>query len=320
VITSACTHKKLMKHGKDRKGNQRWRCAHCHVTVTRPNYHRPLGDMRIDLDDACRVLAMLLEGMSVRACERITGIKRDTICDLVLQVGQNCERFLLDTVKNVQAKFIEIDEQWGFVGCKARTAAAMNRGPEVGDAWAWFAIDADTKMILSHVVGQRDEETCVRFLTQLNNATVGRTQVTSDGLTVYARNVPFCLGSRVDFAQLVKNYSSSQTETRYSPAQIISAEKVARFGNPDPDRISTSYAERFNLSVRMHVRRMTRLTNAHSKSRDHHAAMISLFVAYYNFCRKHETLKKATPAMAAGLTTSVLTIADLLYNITSIPQ
>ena len=142
-------------------------------------------------------------------------------------------------------------------------------------------------------------------------------QVTSDGLATYTHNVPFALGSRVDFAQLVKIYSSSQTEHRYSPATIIEAKKTRRFGNPDMDHVSTSYSERLNLSVRMHVRRFTRLTNAHSKSAAHHDAMVSLFVAWYNFCRKHETLKQQTPAMSAGLTDRVWSIEELLTQAAS---
>jgi transposase-like protein/IS1 family transposase len=312
MISLACQHDNLKKHGKDRKGNQRWKCCKCGATVTKAHHERPLGDMRIDLAEAATVLKMLLEGMSIRACERITGMNRDTICALVLQVGENCNRFLETTVKNMTPKFVEMDELWGFVHCKAKVAVAKNLGPEVGDSWTWLAIDGDSKMILSHAVGKRDESTCLRFLNRLNAATIGRMQVTSDGLGAYTHNVPFCLGSRVDFAQLVKSYASSQTETRYSPATIISAEKIARFGEPDMDHVSTSYSERMNLSVRMHCRRFTRLTNAHSKSAAHHEAMVSLFVAWYNFCRKHETLKGKSPAMVGNLTERVWSIEELL--------
>lgn len=271
--------------------------------------------MRIDLDEATTVLRMLLEGMSIRACERITGMKRDTICDLVLHVGQNCDAFLESTVRNVAAEVIELDELWGFVGCKAKTAETAKphlRSDNAGDSWTWFAIDADSKMILSHAVGKRDEPTCDEFLTRLNNATTGRTQVTSDGFGCYTHGVPMHLGSRCDFAQLIKSYASSQSETRYSPATITGIEKITRFGTPDMERVSTSFSERFNLSVRMHVRRFTRLTNAHSKSKGHHAAMIALFVAWYNFARKHETLKGTTPAMASGLAQRVWTLKELL--------
>lgn len=309
-----CQHDKLKKHGKDRKGCQRWKCRNCGSTVTNSDHARPLGDMRIDEDKAEMILRMLLEGMSIRACERMTGVAHKTICDLVLHVGRNCDSFLESTVHGVAAKFVELDEIWGFVHCKQKQADAKHLTCGEGDSWTWFAIDADTKLILSHSVGKRDEATCDTFLTRLNNATTGQVQVTSDGLGTYTHAVPIHLGSRVDFAQLIKSYKSSQEVTRYSPAAITGIEKVVRFGSPDESRISTSYSERFNLSVRMHVRRFTRLTNAHSKTVDHHAAMTALFTAFYNFCRRHESCDKGkqTPAMAAGLTDHVWTIWELL--------
>jgi transposase-like protein/IS1 family transposase len=313
-MVASCTHTNLKKHGKDRKGCQRWKCRSCGSTVTKNEHRRPLGDMRIDLDRAVSILNMLLEGMSIRACERITGVKADTICDLVLHVGQNCERFLERTVQNIEAKVIQLDEQWQFVYAKQKTVAANNIAGDVGDSWSWFAIDADTKLILAHTIGKRDDAACSAFLTRLTNATRGRCQVTSDGFSAYTHAVPVAFGSRVDFAQLIKRYKATQEVTRYSPAKIDSIEKVVRFGNPDEALISTSYSERFNLSVRMHVRRFTRLTNAHSKSIDHHAAMVAIFVAYYNFARKHESCGdgKQTPAMVAGLTDHVFTIRELL--------
>ena len=155
MISLACQHENLKKHGKDRKGNQRWKCCKCGSTVTKADHERPLGNMRTDLADACHVLKMLLEDVSIRAAERITGMNRDTICDLILHVGDNCNRFLASTVKNMVPKFVEMDELWGFVGCKAKVALAKHLGPEVGDSWTWLAIDADSKMILSHAVGVR---------------------------------------------------------------------------------------------------------------------------------------------------------------------
>jgi transposase-like protein/IS1 family transposase len=306
-----CNHDNLAKHGKDRKGCQRWKCRSCGTTVINNEHCRPLGKMRLEKSKALAVLGMLLEGMSIRACERITGVQHETICDLVLHVGQNCERFLEENVRNVPAKTIQLDEQWDFFGAKAKTALAKNR-TDAGDIWSWFAIDADTKMILAHVCGNRDDATCGKFLSRLENATTGRCQVTSDGFRSYTYGVPSALGSRCDFAQLIKNYSSTQAETRYSPATISGIEKVPRFGNPDESKISTSYIERFNLTVRMQVRRMTRLTNAHSKTAHHHTAMIALFVAFYCYCRRHETLKGKTPAMAAGLADRVWTLSELL--------
>jgi transposase-like protein/IS1 family transposase len=312
MIAPICKHEKLTKHGKDRKGQQRWKCGCCGATVVRDDHQRPLGDMRLEMDKAVMVLKLLLEGMSIRAAERITGVNKDTICDLVLTVGQNAERFMLETIRNVEAKTIELDEIWGFVFCKNRTIESKGHSAEMGDAWTWLAIDADSKMILSQVTGKRDESTARTFLNRLDRATVGRCQVTSDGLPTYTYNVPACMGPRVDFAQLVKSYKSEQVETRYSPAQITGIEKTVRFGNPDESKISTSYSERFNLSVRMHNRRMTRLTNAHSKKPEHHAAMMSLWIAYYNFCRKHESLKGRTPAMVAGLSDKPWSVEELL--------
>ncbi len=302
MIARNCDHSDRKKHGKDRKGQQRWKCNKCGATFI-SDEQRPLGDMRTDMAEAVKVLAMLLEGMSIRACERLTGIKHGTICDLVLTVGGNCQRWLEATVRSVPAATIELDELWDFIRLKARTKERLPTiAEDEGSSWTWLAIDADTKLVLAHTVGLRDEGTCHRFLAQLNNATVGECQVTSDGLGLYRYGVPMHLGTRVSFAQLVKNYSNIQTETRYSPATIISAEKTPRFGNPDEDKISTSYSERLNLSVRMHVRRFTRLTNAHSKTYEHHAAMTALFVAWYNFCRPNMALGKGvTPAMKAGL-------------------
>ena len=313
MIARTCDHADRKKHGKDRNGNQRWKCPKCGATFT-SNEGRPLGDMRTDLGEAVKVLGMLLEGMSIRACERLTGMKRDTICDLVLTAGENCQRWLEATVRKLPAATIELDELWDFIRLKSRTKERLGRMAEdEGDSWTWLAIDAETKLVLAHTVGLRDESTCHRFLTQLNNATVGECQVTSDGLGLYRYGVPMHLGSRVHFAQLVKNYSNTQTETRYSPATILSAEKTTRFGNPDEDKISTSYSERLNLSLRMHVRRFTRLTNAHSKTYQHHAAMTSLFVAWYNFCRPNMALGKGvTPAMAAGLTSFRWNLETLL--------
>lgn len=310
MIQLTCQHTDRMKRGKDRAGNQRFKCRKCGVSFVSADA-RPLGDLRISMDKAVIVLGMLLEGLSIRACERLTGVCKKTICDMILHVGGNCDRFLAANVKGVQANYIEMDEIWGFVGCKEKHKQAHQLGDDMGDSWTWLAIDAESKMILSHHVGGRTEADCKVFLRRLNGATVGKCQVTSDGLGAYTYSVPFEMGSRVSFAQLIKNYKSSQSETRYSPATITGIEKKPVFGNPDSDHISTSYSERLNLSVRMHNRRFTRLTNAHSKSAKHHEAMVAIFVAWYNFCRKHETVN-STPAMAAGLTARKWSIKELL--------
>jgi transposase-like protein/IS1 family transposase len=318
VILATCQHESVKKHGKDRKGNQRFRCRLCGETWTESR-SKPLGDMRITMKEASTALGMPLEGMSVRAVARITGHDPGTICDLIVTVGDNCERFLREKIRAVAVKDVQLDEIWSFVAMKEKTRAALARGAEVGDSWTFIGIDRDTKLVLTYAIGQRDMATSMRFLKQLNAATSGQFQLSTDGLQSYTLNVPFVFGSRVDFAQLIKTFQSTQSTVRYSPAKISSVEKKPRFGSPDPEKICTSHVERFNLSVRMHCRRFTRLTNAHSKSPKHHAAMQAIFFAWYNWTRKHEALKGQTPAMAAGLAEKALSIRELLAVAAALP-
>lgn len=276
---------------------------------------KPLGNMRISTKQAAIALGLLVEGMSIRSVERVTGLHRDTIDDLILTVGANCQRLLDTKIKGVEVKDVEADEVWSFVGLKEKNRIAKMRSPELGDSWTWIAIERETKLILAHHIGMRDHESCWAFLLKLKSAIGnGHFQMTTDGLRSYTLNVPYVFGMQVDFAQLIKNYSSSQETTRYSPATIDSIEKLPIFGEPEEDRISTSFIERFNLTLRMSNRRHTRLTNAHSKSPKHHVAMQAIFFAWYNFARKHETLKGRTPAMASGLAESVWSMRELLEN------
>jgi len=313
MIAPACKHSTKHKHGKDRKGNQRYKCALCGLTFV-DDTTKPLGDMRISMDQAAQALGLMFEGLSIRSVQRITGLCRQTLADLIVLVGGNCQRLLAAKVRNVNAKDVQVDELWSFVGMKEKTRLIRNYSEAFGDSWTFYAIDRDTKLILAHEVGMRDNATCTAFLHKLGRAVSGRFQLTSDGLRAYTLNVPFILGSRVDFAQLIKSYASTQTETRYSPAVIVAAEKVPMMGSPDEDRISTSHIERFNLTLRMSLRRFTRLTNAHSKSRQHHEAMQAIFVCFYNFCRKHETLKGKTPAMASGLSDKAWSVKELIMR------
>lgn len=309
MVVSACNHESSKKHGKDRNGNQRHRCLVCGKTFIE-SAPKPLGDMRIEMKDAVLALNLLLEGMSVRAVERLSGLHRDTICDLILVVGANCQR-LLDSIRGVEATDVQCDEIWSFVAMKERQRVAGKFTGEEGHSWTFIAIDRTTKLVLAHEIGQRDNATCGMFLRKLKAATAGRMQLSTDGLGAYTLGVPFTFHGRVDFGQLIKNYGGGQSSGRYSPAKIISSEKRPRFGNPDLDKICTSHIERFNLTLRMNVRRFTRLTNAHSKSLKHHAAMQAIFFASYNFVRKHETIK-TTPAIAAGLTDKQWTLKQLV--------
>lgn len=313
MIVISCQHDTKHKHGKDRQGNTRYKCALCSKTFV-DDSAKPLGDLRTSMKDATFALSLLLEGMSIRSVQRLTGLCRQTLADLIVLVGENCQRLLEAKVKAVPAKDVQLDEIWSFVGAKMKN---VRDGKHPGDSWTFIAIERDSKLILAHEIGQRNTETCSKFLEKVSVATTGRFQVTSDGLRAYTLNVPFILGTRVDFAQLVKVYSSTQEQARYSPARIISADKVVQFGNPREDRISTSHIERLNLTLRMTLRRFTRLTNAHSKSQKHHEAMQAIFFAFYNFCRKHETLKGNTPAMASGLADKAWSMRELLERAAS---
>jgi transposase-like protein/IS1 family transposase len=311
MIVISCQHESRHKHGKNKCGNQRYKCADCGATFV--DESGPLGTMRVTMKEATMALSLMLEGMSIRSIQRLTGLCRDTLCDLVVLVGENCQRLLESTVKNVEVKDVQLDEIWSFVGMKEKTRATRGYSPEFGDSWTFIGIERETKLILAHHVGQRDSDTCWAFLLKLKAAIgKGRFQLTTDGLRAYTSNVPFAFQSQVDFAQLIKNYASSQEVTRYSPATIINIEKLPIFGAPEEDKISTSHIERFNLTYRMSMRRFTRLTNGHSKSLRHHTAMQALFIAWYNFGRKHETLHGNTPAMASGLSDHVWTIKELI--------
>lgn len=311
MVVATCNHESFKKYGKNATGKQRFRCKVCgHCWLE--DAPQPLGAMRISMKEATTALGMLLEGMSIRATSRLTGLHVDTLGDLILAVGENCGA-LMDSIEGVEAKNVEADEIWGFVGLKEKRRIARSYSEELGDTWCWIAIEANTKMILAHNVGARDINTCWAFLERLRDATTGRFQLSSDGLQAYRNTVPWVMGRRVDFAQLVKQYASSQVTTRYSPATIIGIEKLPRFGNPDMEQVCTSHVERVNLSLRMHLRRYTRLTNGHSKSLKHHKAMLNIFFAWYNWARVNSGLEgKQTPAMASGLADKKWTLKQLL--------
>ena len=313
MIAISCQHEQTKKHGKDAKGNPRRRCCLCGKTFIEKT-ETAYGNLRITDREAATALGMLLEGMAIRSVERLTGLHRDTLCDLVLRVGERCERFLSATVVDVEAKDIQADEIWSFVGCKQKHRVAEGYTPDFGDSWTFIAVERNTKLVLAYEIGERNHYTTRTFLQKVANATTGHFQISTDGSNNYINMVPFILGRRCDFGQLIKNYQSSQAVTRYSPAKIISCEKKSVYGSPDHKRICTSHVERLNLSLRMQVRRFTRLTNAYSKSYKHHAAMQAIFFAHYNFCRKHDTLKM-TPAQASKLASKQWTISDLLAKI-----
>lgn len=299
------------KNGFTKCGTQRYRCDGCKKSFAE---EKPLGLHRIPMEKAVMVLNLLLEGSSVRSVERLTGIGKRTVLALMVHVGENCQRMLVERLKDVHVNDIEADEIWSFVGCKEKTRIVRQYGESVGDAYCFIGIERTTKLICAWHLGKRSHDDTVSFAHKLDRATTGRFQMTTDGFAAYRSVIPQTFGHRVDFSQLIKTYGTNGVEEqrRYSPPQVIDIQWEPISGSPRQHKASTSYVERQNLSLRMGVRRFTRLTNAHSKKWENHSAMLALWFGFYNFCRKHASLKKETPAMASGLTDHVWTIRELI--------
>lgn len=299
------------KFGKHRNGLQRFRCNQCRKTFTE-SHATPLGGMYTSVEKASKAIELLCEGCSVSTVERITGIHHTTILSLLAMVGEKCERLLESRIRNVPVSDVQCDELWGFVGCKEKNNASGDATR--GDAYCFVAIERNKKLILAWHLGRRTVRDTVAFTEKINEATQGRFQITTDGFKPYVDAVHYSLGTRVDFAQLVKVYASPRDgEHRYSPADVVDTVPVPQWGEPELNRICTSHVERQNLTMRMQIRRLTRLTNAFSKKWVNLHAALALYFAWYNFCRIHKTLR-STPAMEAGITDHVWTITELLQS------
>jgi IS1 family transposase len=259
------------------------------------------------------IIGMMVEGMAVRAIVRLTGVSKTTILKLLEDCGEAFSEYQDAAFRNLSCKKLQVDEIWAFNHCKQRNVATAKRAPaDAGDLWTWVAIDADTKLIPSWLVGSRGGDTAKVFISDLASRLSNRVQLTSDGHKAYLEAVEEVFGSDIDYAQLIKIYGEGPASPgRYSPGVCIGAEKKRVEGRPNPDHISTSYAERANLSIRMHDRRFTRLTNAFSKKPENHAHSVALNFMYYNFVRIHTTLR-CTPAMASGVTAKLWEIADMV--------
>jgi IS1 family transposase len=231
----------------------------------------------------------------------------------MIEAGEKCRAFMEKKVQDVQVNDVQCDEIWGFVGMKEKTRVRLNRQQCFGDVWCFTAFERHTKMILTWHVGKRTRTDTANFADNIYHATRDRFQFTTDGFTPYRTTIPAILGNRVDYATLVKIYGESGDDRRYSCGTVTDVIATPRFGNPDKDRICTSHVERANKTLRMQIRRLTRLTHAHSKKWENHEAMEALFIAYYNFCRVHGT-PKSTPAKAAGLTTETWSLERLLQE------
>lgn len=269
----------------------------------------------LPLQKRTQILNLLVEGTSMRATSRIADVSINTVTKLLIDVGFACMNFHNEMVKGLKCQRVQADEIWSFVGSKEKNTTPESKEEGNGDAWTWVGIDADTKLVVSWFVGNRSAESANVFMQDMASRITTSMQLTTDGHIAYLKAVSDAFGTNIDFAQLVKVYGSmndgeSATERKYSPSKLKSINKIPIIGNPDESHISTSYVERQNLTMRMHMRRFTRLTNAFSKKLENHCHAIALHFVYYNFCKIHKTLR-VTPAMEAKLTKRVMTIEDI---------
>lgn len=261
------------------------------------------------------VIGALAEGTSIRSIERMTKIHRDSIMRLGVRIGQGCARLMDKTMINLPSKRIQIDEIWGFVGKKKLNILPNDNKEEVGDFWTYIAEDADTKLVPCYLVGKRCYENTHKFMQDLSIRFKNRIQLSSDGLNSYANLVKIHFGGNIDYGQIVKTYKSTEgPKGKYSPPEMVISKKYAIIGNPDQSKISTSFIESQNLTVRMHCRRLTRLTNAFSKKLDNFIAAIGLHFGYYNFVKIHSTLH-TTPAVATGIENHAWTVKELIKRV-----
>ena len=270
---------------------------------------------RLSADTRSAVVAALSEGNSLHATSRMTGVARNTVSKLLVDLGIVCSVYQDTVLRDLSCERIQVDEIWAFVYAKQKNVPADRRGDSgCGDIWTWVALEADTKLVTTYRIGARDLREASAFMTDLASRLRNRVQITSDGFAPYTLAVPGAFGGDVDYAQLVKIYGndpSRKPERRYSPAVCLDAVPSRVCGDPDPEHISTSYVERLNLTMRMSMRRYTRLTNGFSKKVENLAAAVSLHFMHYNFCRVHKTLG-TTPAVAAGAADHVWKVADII--------
>lgn len=266
----------------------------------------------LSVEKRCQVVSALIEGNSVRATVRMTGVCKDTVLKLLVDLGTICADYHNRHVRNVRSRHVQCDEIWNFCYAKAKNVSEEMKALGAGDVWTWIAMDADTKLGISYLVGKRDADHAFRLMQDLAARIASRFQLTTDGHHVYLNAVEDAFGSEIDYAMLVKVYGANlESETRYTPARIISTQLSVITGNPNPRHISTSYIERQNLTIRMSMRRFTRLTNAFSKKLDNLKHSVALHFMHYNFCRIHQTLR-VTPAMEAGIADHPWSLQELV--------
>jgi transposase-like protein/IS1 family transposase len=303
-----------VKAGRAKNGAQRFKCQQCRKRFTEFQERLFGEDSRLPEETALHILHCLLEGNSVRATARLCDVEPKTVLHVLGLAIERCERLLGKIIVNVPVKDIQADEIWSFVGKKQKQVRPED-DLNFGDAYCFVAIERTSKLVLNFAHGKRDQATTNIFIEGLRQATSrNEFQITTDGFA-HVSAIEDTLSDRVDFARLIKVYrATAEGERRYSPAEVVSTEVVIGLGNPNPKRICTSHVERQNLSMRMGIRRFTRLTNAFSKKWENHWAALCVWFAFYNFCRVHQSLR-ATPAMAAGITDHIWTIRELISSL-----
>ena len=268
---------------------------------------------KLDTAKRAQIVSGIVEGCSIRAISRMTGASKNTVVKLLVELGAACSEYMNKTLVNLRCERIQCDEIWSFIGAKQKnvTPGLAAKGP-VGDIWTWVAMDADTKLVCSWIVGNRDAATAQDFMLDLSGRLANRVQLTTDGFGAYLKAVDWAFSGKIDYAMLIKQYNESgDNEKRYSPADCIGCEKKRITGNPDPKHVSTSYIERQNLTMRMQMRRFTRLTNAFSKKIENHIATLAIFYMHYNFVRIHSSLR-VTPAMASRVSDRLWSIEEMV--------
>jgi IS1 family transposase len=272
-----------------------------------------VGMNKLTPERRAQILGMMAEGVSIRAITRLTGASKNTVVKLLRDAGEAFSAYQDRELRNLRCKRLQLDEIWAFVYAKQKNVPTAKAAPEqAGDIWTWVAIDADTKLVASYCIGNRDAATANAFVSDLAGRLAGRAQITSDGLRLYVDAMERAFGAGVDYAMLMKLYGDApEGQKRYSPAECVDCKRAAVMGSPDPAHVSASYAERQNLSMRMGTRRLTRLTNAFSKKAENHAHAMAIYFMHYIFVRIHQTLQ-VTPAMAAGVTGRLWELSDLV--------
>lgn len=272
-----------------------------------------LGMNRLTMSKRAQIIGLLVEGNSLRATSRLADVSFNAVTRLLVSAGLECAAYQDKVLRNIKSRRVQVDEIWAFCYAKAKNLPTAKAAPhDAGDVWTWVGIDADSKLAISWWVGDRGGETAKVFMDDLASRLANRVQLTSDGHKAYLQAVEQAFGSEVDYAQLVKMYGQTpEGQRRYSPPECVGCQRIGIEGKPDPKHISTSFVERQNLTMRMSMRRFTRLTNAFSKKVENHVHAVALHFMYYNFCRIHKTLR-ITPAMAAGVTDRLWSVEDIV--------